>query len=458
MKSLNSFINEAGRGRPRKNADLDSGIRDVDLDYIKGKKADNNGTKGAMYYDEPTDDKAQQGLDKAIKKGFYTKEELNRNTKRLLMKFKTREPFMIYGEAGWGKSEIVKGMAKRFGMKVITLNIDKIEATDLKGIPVPVQRGKRTVQEMAFPSWALSIFDNPDQEYLLFLDEMNQATPDVMNALMPIVHEQRIGEEDDEKGKGLILKNMFVGAAGNYDYENSAVSELSGPLKSRFKPIINWECGTPEAWKSATDYMSKKWENNIPASVLGKVVQYAPYFVNPREVELKILQFTDRMRTSVKEDGDADSWDVDIILDRLESLCREDLNRSEKEELKKLAETLYFFIIGKDEESSSTGRSRSKGADMIPEEVKKQITKAIRLGYITGEPEGKNKARPKYGISKENINKIFCTDEYGMEPINKEMLDRLISKIEADGIKFRYDTNSQFLKDGMKDPDADDEV
>ena len=45
-----------------------------------------------------------------------------------------------------------------------------------------------------------------------------------------------------------------------------------------------------------------------------------------------------------------------------------------------------------------------------------------------------------------------------MDPINKEMLYRLISKVEADVIKFRYDTNSQFLKDGLKDPDADDEA
>ena len=73
---------------------------------------------------------------------------------------------------------------------------------------------------------------------------MNQAQPDVMNALMPIVLEHEIAGRKygptDKNGK-VTESNFFVGAAGNFEDENDAVNELSGPLKSRFKPIIVWK-------------------------------------------------------------------------------------------------------------------------------------------------------------------------------------------------------------------------
>ena len=35
------------------------------------------------------------------------------------------------------------------------------------------------------------------------------------------------------------------------------------------------------------------------------------------------------------------------------------------------------------------------------------------------------------------------------------MIDRLVRKLEADGKKFKYETNKEFLKDGLPDPLAD---
>ena len=37
-------------------------------------------------------------------------------------------------------------------------------------------------------------------------------------------------------------------------------------------------------------------------------------------------------------------------------------------------------------------------------------------------------------------------------PINKEMLDRFINKLEADGITFKYETNADWKKAGLLDP------
>ena len=438
MKSLNSFINEAGRGRPKK----EGTIRDVDMDAINGKPSKTNGTNGTIGYNEPTDDTANKDLNKSIKLGLYTKEELDRNKKRLLMKFKTKEPFMIYGEAGWGKTSVIEQMAKRFGLETITIYLDKAEAVDLAGIPIPSKTKKGSAATVnALPSWAVEMQENPDKEFLLFFDEMNQATPDVMNALMPIVLKNEIG--------GVKFDNFFVGAAGNYEYENSAVSELSGPLKSRFKPIINWECGTPEAWAQATNFLKAKYNEEDSLELVAAVCEAAPLFVNPREVELKVLDWAKKMKKATEAIGDKDNIDITDILDRLEGLHREDLERDEKKQIKQLAETIFNFIVGKDQNSQQTGRSRSKGADMIDDVTKKALSDALRRGFIKGDDN------EKYGISLENIGKVFCTDEYGYEPVNREMLDRYISKYEEDGKKIKYRTDAEFKKDGLKDPDED---
>ena len=85
------------------------------------------------------------------------------------MKFKADEPFFIMGEAGWGKTSIIKSMAKRFGRRVITIYLDKCEATDLGGIPVPREdkRGNAYV-DSAMPAWAQYMLEHEDDQFLLF--------------------------------------------------------------------------------------------------------------------------------------------------------------------------------------------------------------------------------------------------------------------------------------------------
>ena len=115
-----------------------------------------------------------------------------------------KAPFFIQGEAGWGKTSIITGLAKSLGKTVITVYLDKAEATDLGGIPVPAKskRGADYVKHL-LPEWAKLIYDNPKTNFLLFFDEMNQAAPDVMNALMPIVLKTEIC--------GIKFKQSFVG-------------------------------------------------------------------------------------------------------------------------------------------------------------------------------------------------------------------------------------------------------
>ena len=429
MKNLYTYVFD----EPRKKT-INEAKDNINPERIVGKDAKKNGTGGKFAIDEPTDNDAYEPL---------SKDQLNKNMKRLLLKFKADEPFFIMGEAGWGKTSIIKSMAKRFGKTVITVYLDKCEATDLGGIPVPREdkRGNAYV-DSAMPAWAQYMLDHDDQEFLLFFDEMNQADGAVMNALMPIVLETEVC--------GVKFDNFMVGAAGNFDHENDAVNELSGPLKSRFKPIIIWETGGDAEWKQAFDFMHKEWDNklgNDGPAFIDILHENRDLFQNPREVEHKILKWCSKMIAT----DDKDLFDIDDYYDRLEGLTKEDLNRTQEDKLKKLAETTYNLV---NELPLVPQKSRSKGKEMISEEIKAQIKKGMRNGYMTN--EGSSDKR-KYGISRENIHRVFCDPDMMQdgEAINREMLDRYINKLEADGIKFKYETDAEWKKAGFSDPFED---
>ena len=405
----------------------------VNPERIVGKDAKKNGTGGKFAIDEPTDNDVVEPL---------SKDQLNKNMKRLLMKFKADEPFFIMGEAGWGKTSIIKSMAKRFGRTVITVYLDKCEATDLGGIPVPREdkRGNAYV-DSAMPAWAQYMLEHDDKQFLLFFDEMNQADGAVMNALMPIVLETEVC--------GVKFDNFIVGAAGNFDHENDAVNELSGPLKSRFKPIIVWETGGDAEWKQAFDYMHKNWDSKLGEDgpeYINLLYENRDLFQNPREVEHKILKLCSKM----VDTDDKDLFDVEDYLDRLEGLAKEDLNRTQEDKLKKLAEATYNLVNGL---SLSPERKRSKGKEMMDETLKNTIKKAMRNGFMTNGPDSSDKR--KYGISKENAPLVFCDPEMTENACNREMFDRYINKLEADGLKFKYETDDEWRDAGLVDPFED---
>ena len=330
LSNFVEFINEAGRGRPRKvtvdnksveyfgsdeveftppqQKKLDAKAKKVEK--AKGKDEEHNGSHGIWAVEPPYDNDAVAPLDKKT---------MNKNLKRLNMKFDVDEPFFILGRAGWGKTSIIKDLAKRNGRHIITVYLDKATATDLGGIPVPIQENGVAKIVNAMPDWAAYMMKNPDKQFLLFFDEMNQAAPDVQNALMPIVLETIICN--------IKFDNFIVGAAGNFADENDAVSDLSAPLTSRFKPIIIWETGTEEAWREAFEHLrkNKKWDEILPKKIVDKFEEYAMLFDNPRELEDKIFKVVKKLKDKKAYDG----YDADDYYDRLEHTAKTDLSNAD---------------------------------------------------------------------------------------------------------------------------------
>ena len=435
MKKLINFVSDYEQNSPYlvegRRPGSKNKAKDYDMDKIDNKDAEKNGTGGAIGFNEPKDNEAQDvDLDKS---------QLDKNTKRLLMKFKAEDDFFIIGKAGWGKTSIIKSLSKKYGYEVITFYLDKCEAADLGGIPVAGKDEKgRPKQIILPPPFADKIAENPKQKYLLFFDEMNQASPDVMNALMPIVLEHEIA--------GQKYDNFFCGAAGNFESENGAVSELSGPLKSRFKPLIVWETNDEDSWAGVFKYLHKQWDDKLTKKLVDAFEENAELFDNPREIEQKIFE-----RYIWKMIQKKDNFDVDEWQDHLLRMAKDELTRNQEENvIPQLAELIYDTVKGGGSEKKEEGGGRSRGRDtdinMIPNNVKNAIRQGMKYGYIEQIEDGK---KVKYGISRENIGSIEETI------LNAEMLERIINKFEADGITFKFEKDSEWKEKGYKDPNED---
>ena len=400
------------------------------LDKLDNKDAEKNASKGAFGVNEPVDDKVMD-------QDEFDQETIDENTEALLDKFISEEDFFILGRAGWGKTSMVNSMAKRFGYDVVTFYLDKCQASDLGGIPVPMEMkdkdDKKGVRdERALPPFAQIIHDNPDKKFLLFFDEMNQAAPDVMNALMPIILEKEIcGRKYD---------NFFVGAAGNFESENAAVSELSDPLRSRLSPIIVWKTGDDESWATACKFLHKKWDKTVGKEIVDAICDHCKLFENPRELDMKIIKWAYRVRMNDNQAKFAIR--PTRILKRLTDLAKDELTRTQNDELSQLADKIYAYINRKSDETKKAGRSSEKTIEMIPAETADLLKHMVENGWIFF---GEGDKKTQYGVSEENIRDLIDPDV-----INAEMLDRFLAKLKADGIEFKYKKNSDWVADGKK--------
>ena len=436
MESLKNFANSINEAVSKAKAEkMHKEQQEVLKKAKKGKDADKNGTDGIWEIDPPTED----DLLNPIKKDDPAM--LEKNKKAIAKRLRVGKPFLIIGEAGWGKTSVIKQIAKRYGYSIMTVYLDKCQREDLGGIPA---YGKTkdgvAYQELLMPSWALYMLAHPDDKFLLFFDEMNQADPGVMNALMPIVLENQIC--------GKRIPNFVAAAAGNFEYENrEGVNEIQGPLMDRFggRPII-WETN----WDHAFAHLSKKWGDKISKDVIQLFIDNSQYFRNPRAIENDVFSTI----VAEKNSDEPDFYDVDDWKDTIESALKrdEELDTVGKKAIKLLADKVYSFVNSKEENTKSSRRGGNKDINMVSDDFKNKLKKAMKQGYII-DTEDPNKT--KYGVSRENAPILFCDEEYTEEPMPNEILQRIINKFEADGITFTYEKNADWKKAGLKDPTED---
>lgn len=133
-------------------------------------------------------------------------------------------PF-IKGAPGCGKSQIVKNIAKEYGLKLIDCRLSTMEPTDLNGLPW-IQNGKAEFNPYSmFPLEDTPIPDGYSG-WLLFFDEFNSSSKATQAAAYRVVLDREIGQHK-------LHPHCFVVAAGNRLEDNAIVTQLSTAMVSR---------------------------------------------------------------------------------------------------------------------------------------------------------------------------------------------------------------------------------
>lgn len=363
-------------GEPLKNGEVLASVgKEVvkldNYDDFVNKPAEDNPSDGAYDVDVPT----------ANSKNFLkNRTEWTRDYKNLWAKIVGKRNFFVQGEAGWGKSAIIKEMALKKGYTVITVFMDKALPEDLDGIPVTKDNGSKTRQVKVMPVWAQYIADHPETQFLLFFDELNQAPNDVMNAMMPIAHKDRVI-------CGKKFKNYFCGAAGNLDSENE-LNPIRRPVMARFgnKPI-RWITGLSDnpkeaeaAWKNAFIHLHENWDKLFDKKLINEFetlcLKYTPpLFAAPRDLENDCIEQLYNYKNSDIDDDDYDRFDLETISDIIISVTNTEegvmydsdkankFTTDMKKDIDKLATKCYNYI--------SRGAKKENGRSFDEEDEEK---------------------------------------------------------------------------------------
>jgi alkaline phosphatase D len=145
---------------------------------------------------------------------------------------KSQNAVHMIGEAGIGKTEIVKQFAKEMGYHVEVLQLTVMDTGDLMGMPDIYEKDGERVTSWAKPIWLQRINQaNKDGKHcVVFLDELGRASEDIRQASLQMVLEGKIQEHS--LGELDALKSLLVVA--DNPSENYDSAEFDQALEDRF--------------------------------------------------------------------------------------------------------------------------------------------------------------------------------------------------------------------------------
>lgn len=141
-----------------------------------------------------------------------------------------REPVLLTGPPGVGKSDLVAGVARTLGYSLVVTHPVVSDPTDFKGMPAVVP-GEAGPSAEFLPFGDLARLLSATRATVVMLDDLGQAPPAVQAALMQLVLARRVN------GHALSEEVRFV-AATNRRQDRAAVTGLLAPLLDRFTTVL----------------------------------------------------------------------------------------------------------------------------------------------------------------------------------------------------------------------------
>ncbi len=200
-------------------------------------------------------------------------------------------PLLFWGEPGIGKSKRLETFADILQLTCYTLIASIREPSDFGGLPIPVQRGKKTFVEYTPSGWAADLEIDGGGRGLVFTDEITTCAPAVQAALLRMILNGALGDYELPLGvRFLAAANDTKDAAGGW--------ELSPPLANRFGHV-SWPGVDAQAWKdwliganqtSRVDEILEQWDGkgDLPTLVDKRADRTTAF--SPEEEERRVLK------------------------------------------------------------------------------------------------------------------------------------------------------------------------
>ena len=171
-----------------------------------------------------------------------------------------KQPTMLHGSPGVGKSDVVRQVAKARDEELIDLRLSQLDPVDLRGIPSVSAKTRTT-------DWNVPSFLPTKGKGVLFLDEINSAAQATQAAAYQLVLDRKLGDYTLPDGWNII-------AAGNRTSDRAIVNQMSTALKNRFTHL-NYEVNND-------DWCQWALNTNIAVEVLG-FIRFRPMLLNEFE-------------------------------------------------------------------------------------------------------------------------------------------------------------------------------
>lgn len=230
---------------------------------------------------------------------------------------------MLHGTFGIGKTAGMEKFARRKAQELklkfsksfndinkedhfcfLTLILHQYEPAEIKGLPFPNEKRDQTIY------LPVGILPTAGQG-LLFIDEINLASPMLQNNAYQLIEDRRIGFYEIPKG-------YMVCGAGNKDDDRGHTFEMAMPLNNRF---LHAELMVPPVEDIEHEGKSiKGWVNDyaMEAGIDHRIINYLMYqkkhlfTYNPQidesEVTIATPRMWDKVSSMIKGIPDTDEW------------------------------------------------------------------------------------------------------------------------------------------------------